>query len=219
MGWRFRRSFKMGPIRWNLSRRGLGGSGGFPGVRVGVSADGRRYLSVGIPGTGLYYLHYFGGNKSATPTNTVPSDTSGSAPHPDPPSIPVLPPTQVPVSIGTQSTLPCAHLLTKRNGVLTGKNFDIAAHAVIGRADLSTGHVDIDLGSLQEAKLVSVQHAEVRHQMGVGWILRDLGSRNGTFVRHANEPTFHRIAHEEVLNDEDEVSFGNALFEFRTGKQ
>ena len=64
MGWSFRRSFNMGPIRWNLSKSGIGGSWGFPGFRVGVAANGRRYVSLGIPGTGLHYQQYFGGNRS-----------------------------------------------------------------------------------------------------------------------------------------------------------
>lgn len=60
MGLRFRKTFKTGPIRWNTSNRGMGMSWGFPGFRMGVSADGRRYVSISIPGTGLSYQHYFG---------------------------------------------------------------------------------------------------------------------------------------------------------------
>jgi hypothetical protein len=60
MGLRFRKSFSFRGLRLNLSRRGIGSSWGLPGIRFGVAADGRRYLSLGIPGTGLYYMHYFG---------------------------------------------------------------------------------------------------------------------------------------------------------------
>jgi len=35
MGWRFRRSVKMGPIRWNLSRRGVALAGESPGFESG----------------------------------------------------------------------------------------------------------------------------------------------------------------------------------------
>ena len=91
------------------------------------------------------------------------------------------------------------------------------AHTIVGRADLAAGHVDIDLGSLQEGRLVSAQHAEIRHQSGARWVIRDLGSRNGSFLRHVNASAFHRVTGEEVLSDKDEVSFGNARFEFRTG--
>jgi len=58
MPWRFRKIVRLGPMRGWISRRGLGYSWGFPGFRVGVAADGRRYLSVGIPGTGLYFYKY-----------------------------------------------------------------------------------------------------------------------------------------------------------------
>lgn len=60
MGWRFRRVFGAGPFRWTLSKRGVGASVGLGGVRFGVSPDGRRYVSFGLPGTGLYWIKYFG---------------------------------------------------------------------------------------------------------------------------------------------------------------
>jgi putative addiction module killer protein len=34
-------------------------------VRIGVSASGYRYLTIGIPGTGLYFMKYFGRPRSA----------------------------------------------------------------------------------------------------------------------------------------------------------
>jgi hypothetical protein len=60
MGLRWRKSFNRGPARLNLSRRGAGWSFGIPGFRFGVGADGVAYLSIGIPGSGLYYIHRFG---------------------------------------------------------------------------------------------------------------------------------------------------------------
>jgi hypothetical protein len=59
MGWRFRKSFGFGPFRTNLSQRGVGSSFGFFGFRFGVSADGRKYWSFGLKGTGLYYIKYY----------------------------------------------------------------------------------------------------------------------------------------------------------------
>ena len=55
MGWSYRKSMNLGPFRVNLSKSGLGYSVGGGGFRTGVSAKGRRYSSVGIPGTGLRY--------------------------------------------------------------------------------------------------------------------------------------------------------------------
>jgi hypothetical protein len=34
-------------------------SWGIPGFRVGVSANGRKYITLGIPGTGIYFTKYF----------------------------------------------------------------------------------------------------------------------------------------------------------------
>lgn len=59
---RFRKVFGFGPFRSSISKSGLGFSWGLPGLRIGISPDGRKYLSIGIPGTGLYMIKYF--NKS-----------------------------------------------------------------------------------------------------------------------------------------------------------
>jgi hypothetical protein len=59
MAWRFRKAINMGPFRTTLSGKGIGTSIGFLGFRFGVSAEGRKYWSFGIPGTGLYYLKYY----------------------------------------------------------------------------------------------------------------------------------------------------------------
>jgi uncharacterized protein DUF4236 len=53
MGLRFQRSIRLGPIKLNLSKFGLGFSTGVRGLRAGVDAKGRRYSSEGVPGTGL----------------------------------------------------------------------------------------------------------------------------------------------------------------------
>lgn len=55
MGLRFRKSVSFGPFRVNLSRSGVGYSVGGPGFRTGIRSNGRRYTSVGLPGTGLSY--------------------------------------------------------------------------------------------------------------------------------------------------------------------
>lgn len=59
MPWRFRKSFSLLGTQWSLTRRGLGASWRLPGVRVGVNAQGRWYVSFGIPGTGLYWIRHF----------------------------------------------------------------------------------------------------------------------------------------------------------------
>ena len=215
MGWRFRRSFNMGPIRWNLSRRGIGGSWGFPGFRVGVSADGRRYLSVGFPGTGLYYQRYFGRSTARKPGGgqTAPPNL-GPAQTPDLSSLSPPAPTPVFLPPVILSNAPSGCLVAKRDGLTTGERFDIAERAVVGRAGASPGQVDVDLAAMPEAAYVSAHHAEIRYEHGRGWIIRDLGSQNGTFVRHAGTSAFQRMVGEGALGDGDEVAFGNARFEF-----
>jgi hypothetical protein len=58
MGWNFRRSLRLGPLKINLSKSGVGYSVGLPGVRLGTDAKGRKYQSLNIPGTGIYRRDY-----------------------------------------------------------------------------------------------------------------------------------------------------------------
>jgi hypothetical protein len=53
MGWRYRKALNFGPLRLNLSKRGLGASLGAGPFRIGRSATGLRYRSFRIPGTGI----------------------------------------------------------------------------------------------------------------------------------------------------------------------
>lgn len=55
MGWSFRKSYTLGPLRINLSKSGIGFSFGVPGLRAGVSSTGRKYVSASVPGTGVRY--------------------------------------------------------------------------------------------------------------------------------------------------------------------
>lgn len=83
MSWRFRKVFGSGPFRTSLSKKGFGFSFGVPGLRFGVSPDGRRYISVGIPRTGLYWIKYLNNNSQQgqqqpmssppVPTTQIPS--------------------------------------------------------------------------------------------------------------------------------------------------
>ena len=55
MGIRFRRSVKLMPgVRLNFSKSTVGLSFGVPGARYTINSKGRRTVSAGIPGTGLY---------------------------------------------------------------------------------------------------------------------------------------------------------------------
>lgn len=53
MGFYVHKSFKLGPIRFNLSRSGVGVSAGVKGARFGIDAEGKKYVHVGRGG--IYY--------------------------------------------------------------------------------------------------------------------------------------------------------------------
>jgi hypothetical protein len=79
MAWRFRRSLKLGPLKLNFSRSGIGYSAGVRGIRAGTDAKGRTYTAASIPGTGLYNRAYYGASKPIV-QNTVP--LAGATPQP-----------------------------------------------------------------------------------------------------------------------------------------
>jgi len=54
MGLRFQRRIKVLPgVRINLSKFSVGLSVGGRGAHIGIDSRGRRYTSVGLPGTGI----------------------------------------------------------------------------------------------------------------------------------------------------------------------
>ena len=59
MGFYLRKSFRAGPIRFNLSKSGIGASAGVTGARLGMSSTGRAYVHGGRGG--LYYRKSLGG--------------------------------------------------------------------------------------------------------------------------------------------------------------
>jgi pSer/pThr/pTyr-binding forkhead associated (FHA) protein len=108
-------------------------------------------------------------------------------------------------------------LTLRRAGTLTSESFSLGKRAVIGRFDVETGPVDVDLGALPEVAYVSRHHAEIWCDDRGNWFIKDLGSQNGTFVRPASATKFQRVLQDQPVSDGDEIAFGNARFEFRTG--
>jgi len=89
----------------------------------------------------------------------------------------------------------------------------------IGLAPFGSAELDlVDLGALPETSYISRRHAELRRDPSGQWFARDLGSRNGTFVRPQGGDQFVRITEEHPVNDGDEIALGNARFEFRAGQ-
>jgi pSer/pThr/pTyr-binding forkhead associated (FHA) protein len=87
----------------------------------------------------------------------------------------------------------------------------------VGRFDPETGPVDIDLSSSAEAVHISRQHGELARDGNGQWVVRDLGSSNGVFVKGSGDSSFGpRISEPRPLANGDEIAFGNARFIFRT---
>ena len=61
----------------------------------------------------------------------------------------------------------------------------------------------------------AVQHGEL-YREGDGWMIRDLGSTNGVFVKSGGAAFGPRITAPRALADGDEVAFGNVRFAFKT---
>ena len=56
MGFRFRKSVNIGPVRLNASKSGFGWSVGMPGARYTKMANGRNRVTASIPGTGISWV-------------------------------------------------------------------------------------------------------------------------------------------------------------------
>lgn len=66
MGFRFRKSVNLGPLRLNFSKSGMGYSVGGKGFRLTKRADGREQATASIPGTGISYTTTAKGTRAAT---------------------------------------------------------------------------------------------------------------------------------------------------------
>jgi hypothetical protein len=64
MAWYLRKSVKLGPVRFNLSKSGIGTSVGVKGFRVGVRPNGKSYIHAGR--YGLYYRQELGGGTGSS---------------------------------------------------------------------------------------------------------------------------------------------------------
>jgi hypothetical protein len=85
---------------------------------------------------------------------------------------------------------------------------------IVGRFDPSAGPVDIDCAGLQGESYISRRHAELYLENGQ-WMVRDLGSTNGVYVKRAGQAQYSpRIIEPAALGDGDELAFGNLKFLF-----
>lgn len=78
MSFYIRKSFRMGPVRLNVSKGGLGVSAGVRGARLGVNSRGRAYVHAGRHGA--YYRKEFGSGSSTRPSSALRSRAGRSEP-------------------------------------------------------------------------------------------------------------------------------------------
>ena len=71
MGMRFRKSFKLGGARVNISKSGFGG----PGARITKTANGRTRRTLSIPGTGISYVSESGSKKTKREATATAADS------------------------------------------------------------------------------------------------------------------------------------------------
>jgi pSer/pThr/pTyr-binding forkhead associated (FHA) protein len=100
-------------------------------------------------------------------------------------------------------------------GASGGESFTLSSdQMVVGRFDPSAGPVDIDLAGHPGENYISRRHAELYLENGV-WLVRDLGSTNGVYVKKAGQGQYSpRLTEPSALGDGDEVAFGNVKFVF-----
>lgn len=73
----FRKSKKVGPIRFTVSKAGLSTSAGAGGARVSVNSKGEVRRTVGIPGSGVYDTKKIGGSSSGGGSKAAVGGQSG----------------------------------------------------------------------------------------------------------------------------------------------
>ena len=66
MGFRFRKSIKVGCARVNFSKSGVGYSVGTKGARITRTANGRTRITASVPGTGISYVKGSGRGKTTS---------------------------------------------------------------------------------------------------------------------------------------------------------
>jgi hypothetical protein len=108
-----------------------------------------------------------------------------------------------------------ARLIPRNLGASSSEGYVMhSERMVVGRFDPSAGPVDIDLSGGQGENYISRRHAEVYLENGF-WLVRDLGSTNGVYVKRAGQAQYSpRIIEPQALSDGDEVAFGNMKFLF-----
>ena len=141
---------------------------------------------------------------SVVPANAVPNPSSVPLFTPPPPPEP-------PIIAGSA----IASLTIIRGGAITNERLAWSGGLiVVGKFDVDEGPVDLDLSQVPEAGYVSRRHCQIWRDSAGQWLVKDLGSSNGTFTRPGATPRFQKVTGDQVLSDGDELALGNARFVF-----
>ena len=80
MSLRVRRSIRIAPgVRLNVTKTGFGVTAGPKGVHYSIHSSGQRTMSLGLPGTGLYYQQRSTGGNAASPARQPATGGQGQA--------------------------------------------------------------------------------------------------------------------------------------------
>lgn len=93
MGFRYRRSVKIGGLRINFSKSGIGYSYGVKGLRYTKTAKGKDRVTASIPGTGISYVAESGGRRrrrAKTAQQSVPQTQAPTKHYKMPPVLALL---------------------------------------------------------------------------------------------------------------------------------
>jgi FHA domain len=161
---------------------------------------------------------------------SAPVETPELAPLPEaaavatPEAAPAATPAETPAAVATPAATTGhpvnARLIPRQFGALTNAQFPLNGDRLtVGRFDPSTGPVDIDLTGLPGDSHVSRRHGEMFMEAGK-WMVRDLGSTNGIYVKRAGEDKFGpRLQAPAPVMSGDEIAFGNVMFVYRDGPE
>ena len=97
MGFRYRKSVKLGPFRATVSKTGVSYSAGVKGARVTKRADGRVQTTLSVPRTGASYVSTAKrSQKPSTPSKPAPRPVAARPAKPAKPAKPARPPKPLP---------------------------------------------------------------------------------------------------------------------------
>lgn len=86
MGFRFRKSVNLGPLRVNFSKSGIGYSVGGKGFRATKKAGGGFRTTTSIPGTGISYVRDYSASSKKKSSGTTASPSPSGAANQTPPT-------------------------------------------------------------------------------------------------------------------------------------